>query len=150
MVNKVILIGNTGREPDVRYLDSGVAYARFPLATNETYKNKEGERVTNTEWHNIVVWRGTAEFAEKYIKKGMRLYVEGRLRTSSYEKDGVTRYNTEILGSNVQILEKRDDRMPEPQDPMDVGVEKKNTTQKNNDTTSTFDETPDEPDDLPF
>ena len=85
MVNKVILIGNVGADPDIKYLDGGVAVARFSLATTESYKNKNGERVDQTEWHNIVLWRNLAEIAEKYVKKGMRLYIEGRIRNRSWE-----------------------------------------------------------------
>lgn len=105
MVNKVILIGNVGADPDIRYLDGGVAVARFSLATTESYKNKNGERIDQTEWHNIVLWRGLAEVAEKYVKKGMRLYIEGRIRTRSWDdQNGVKRYTTEIQGDNMQML----------------------------------------------
>ena len=105
MVNKVILIGNVGADPDIRYLDGGVAVARFSLATTESYKNKNGERIDQTEWHNIVLWRGLAEVAEKFVKKGMRLYIEGRIRTRSWDdQNGVKRYTTEIQGDNMQML----------------------------------------------
>ena len=104
-VNKVILIGNLGKDPEVRYLDNGVAVANFSLATTENYKNKEGERVSQTEWHNIVLWRGLAEVAEKWLKKGSSVYVEGKIRTRKWEdKDGNTRYNTEILADNMTML----------------------------------------------
>ena len=104
-VNKVILIGNLGKDPEVRYLDNGVAVANFSLATTENYKNKEGERVSQTEWHNIVLWRGLAEVAEKWLKKGSSVYVEGKIRTRKWEdKDGNTRYSTEILGDNMTML----------------------------------------------
>lgn len=104
-VNKVILIGNLGKDPEVRYLDNGVAVANFSLATTENYKNKEGERVSQTEWHNIVLWRGLAEVAEKWMKKGSSVYVEGKIRTRKWEdKDGNTRYSTEILGDNMTML----------------------------------------------
>ena len=104
-VNKVILIGNLGKDPEVRYLDNGVAVANFSLATTENYKNKEGERVSQTEWHNIVLWRGLAEVAEKWLKKGSSVYVEGKIRTRKWEdKDGNTRYSTEILGENMTML----------------------------------------------
>lgn len=107
-VNKVILIGNVGKDPDIRYLDSGVAIARFPLATSETYKNREGEKITTTEWHNIVLWRGLAEVAEKYVKKGSQLFIEGRIRTSSYDaKDGNKKYVTEIVADTMQMLGKK-------------------------------------------
>ncbi len=107
-VNKVILVGNVGRDPEVRHLDKGVAVARFSLATTENYTSKTGEKVSNTEWHNIVLWRGLAEVAEKYVKKGSQLYIEGRLRTNSYEKDGVKHYTTEINADTMQLLGKRE------------------------------------------
>ncbi|MDC3257957.1 MAG: single-stranded DNA-binding protein [Flavobacteriales bacterium] len=104
-VNKVILVGNLGKDPEVRYLDNGVAVANFSLATTESYKNKQGERVSQTEWHNIVLWRGLAEVAEKYLKKGSSVYVEGKIKNRKWEdKDGNTRYNTEILGDNMTML----------------------------------------------
>ena len=104
-VNKAILVGNLGKDPEVRYLDSGVAVANFSLATSESYKNKEGERVSQTEWHNIVVWRGLAEVAEKWLKKGSSVYIEGKIRTRKWEdKEGNTRYTTEILADNMTML----------------------------------------------
>ncbi len=104
-VNKVILVGNLGKDPEVRYLDNGVAVANFSLATTETYKNKEGTRVSQTEWHNIVLWRGLAEIAEKYLKKGSAVYIEGKIKNRKWEdKEGNTRYNTEILGDNMTML----------------------------------------------
>ena len=104
-VNKVILLGNLGKDPEVRYLDNGVAVANFSIATTENYKNKEGERVSQTEWHNVVVWRGLAEVAEKYLKKGESVYIEGKIKTRKWEdKEGNTRYNTEILADNMTML----------------------------------------------
>jgi len=104
-VNKVILIGNLGKDPDIRYLDNGVAVANFSLATTENYKNKQGERVSQTEWHNVVLWRGLAEIAEKFLKKGSSVYIEGKIKTRKWEdKDGKTRYNTEILTDNMTML----------------------------------------------
>ena len=108
-VNKVMLIGNLGKDPEVRYLDSGIAVANFSLATTENYKNKEGEKVSQTEWHNIVLWRGLAEVAEKYLKKGSNVYIEGKIRNRKWEdKEGNTRYTTEILGDNMTMLGKKD------------------------------------------
>ena len=108
-VNKVILIGNLGKDPEVRYLDNGVAVANFSLATTESYKNKEGERVSQTEWHNIVLWRGLAEIAEKFLKKGSAVYIEGKIRSRKWEdKEGNTRYTTEILADNMTMLGKRE------------------------------------------
>tara|TARA_B100001778_G_C18552607_1_gene613827 strand:+ start:268 stop:702 length:435 start_codon:yes stop_codon:yes gene_type:complete len=107
-VNKVILVGNLGKDPEVRYLDSGIAVANFTLATTENYKNKQGERVSQTEWHNIVLWRGLAEVAEKWLKKGSSIYVEGKIRNRKWEdKDGNTRYNTEVLADNMTMLGSR-------------------------------------------
>jgi single-strand DNA-binding protein len=104
-VNKVILVGNVGKDPEIRHLDSGVVVANFPLATSETYTAKNGERVTTTEWHNIVLWRGLAEVAEKYVKKGQLLYIDGKIRTRSYDdKEGNKRYMTEIYGDTMRML----------------------------------------------
>ncbi len=110
MVNKVILIGNAGADPDVRYLDGGVAVANLRLATTERYRNKNGENVDQTEWHNIVFWRKQAEIVEKYVRKGMRLYIEGRIRTRSWDdQNGNKRYTTEIWADNMQMLSFRQD-----------------------------------------
>ncbi|HOP03410.1 MAG TPA: single-stranded DNA-binding protein [Tenuifilaceae bacterium] len=105
-VNKVILIGNVGKDPEVKHLENGVTVARFPLATNETYTDKSGQRVTQTEWHNIVVWRNQAEIAEKYVKAGKLLYIEGKLRTSVYEdkETGAKRYFTDVQCSTFRFL----------------------------------------------
>ncbi len=104
-VNKVILIGRLGKDPEVRNLENGVSVATFTLATTEVYKDKiTGEKKEITEWHNIALWRGLGEIASKYLHKGDLLYVEGRLRTRSYEKEGVTRYFTEIIGDNINML----------------------------------------------
>jgi single-strand DNA-binding protein len=113
-VNKVILIGNLGKDPEVRYLDSGVAVANFSLATTENYKNKEGERVSQTEWQKIVLRRGLAEVAEKWLKKGSSVYIEGKIRNRKWEdKEGNTRYTTEILGDNMTMLGKKEDSSAE-------------------------------------
>lgn len=109
-VNKVILVGNAGKDPETRHLEGGNTVSKFPLATSEVYKNKDGEKITNTEWHNIVLWRGLAEIAEKYVKKGSQLYIEGRIRSRSYtDQDNNTRYITEIIGDSMQLLGKRSD-----------------------------------------
>lgn len=111
MVNKVILIGNVGNDPEVRHLDGGVAVARLNIATTESYKDRNtGERVSQTEWHSIVFWRGLAEVVEKYVKKGHRLYIEGRLRNRSWEdKDGNKRYSYEIQADVMNMLTSRND-----------------------------------------
>jgi single-strand DNA-binding protein len=110
-INKVILVGNLGKDPEVRYLEGGTAVANFPIATSETYKDKNsGEKKTNTEWHNIVLWRGLAEIAEKYLKKGAQVYIEGKLKTRQWQdKEGNNRYSTEIVGDNLQMLGRKDD-----------------------------------------
>lgn len=114
-VNKVILVGNLGKDPEVKHLDSGVVVANFSIATSESYKNKQGEKVENTEWHNIVVWKGLAEIAEKYLKKGAKVYLEGSIKTRKWEdSDGKTRYATEIIGHNLVMLGKKEG----PSDPL--------------------------------
>lgn len=108
-VNKVILVGNLGKDPEMRHLEGGTAVANFTLATSETYKDKNGQRVEQTEWHNIVVWRNLAEIAEKYLKKGSTIYLEGKLRTRSWEdKDKVKRYTTEIVADTFTMLGKKE------------------------------------------
>jgi len=109
-INKVILVGNVGKDPEIRHLDSGVAVANFPLATSESYTAKNGDKVTSTGWHNIVLWRGLAEVAEKYVTKGRQLYIEGKIKTRSYDdKDGNKRYITEIVADVMQMLGTRSD-----------------------------------------
>ena len=107
-INKVILVGHVGKDPVVRYFDKGVAKAAFPLATSESYTNQQGETITSTEWHNIVLWRSLAEVAEKTVKKGTQVYIVGKIKTRSYvDKDGVNKYITEILGDTMITLEKK-------------------------------------------
>jgi len=108
-INKVILVGNVGKDPEVRYLDKNVAVANFTLATTDrAYTMQNGTQVPErTEWHNIVAWRGLAELAEKYIRKGGQLYIEGKIQTRSWEKDGIKRYTTEIYAETIQLLGKK-------------------------------------------
>lgn len=109
-VNKVILVGNVGKDPETRYLDESTAITKFPMATSETYKNKAGERVSTTEWHNVVLWRGLAQVAEKYVKKGTQIYIEGRIKTRSYDDaEGNKKYITEIVGDQMQLLGRKPD-----------------------------------------
>lgn len=109
-VNKVILIGNLGRDPDIQYLDGNIAVSKFSLATTEMYKDKSGKQVSQTEWHTVVLWRGLAELSQKYLHKGSLVYIEGRLRTRSWEdKDHVKKHATEIVGDNLVMLDKRSD-----------------------------------------
>ena len=104
-VNKVILVGNLGKDPEVRHLEGGVSVAHFTLATNDYYKDKQGTRVERTEWHNISAWRGLADMADKFLKKGQQVYIEGKLRTRQYQdKDQQTRYITEIIADEISML----------------------------------------------
>ena len=109
MVNKVILIGNLGKDPEIRRLESGAAVARFSLATNENYKDKSGEWQTQTEWHDVVLWRNLAERAESFLKKGYMIYLEGKLTTRSWEdQEGNKRRTTEVVGSYFRNLTKKE------------------------------------------
>lgn len=104
-VNKTIHIGNLGKDPEVRHLDNGGVVANFSIAISEKYKDRNsGETIENTEWVNIVLWKGLAEIAEKYLKKGSQVYIEGKLKTRSWEKDGITRYTTEVVGDKMTML----------------------------------------------
>lgn len=106
MINKVILVGRLGKDPEVRHLEGGAVVANFTMATSQSYRDRNsGERKEITDWHDIVLWRGLAEVAEKYLKKGNLIYVEGKLKTRSWEdKDGNTRYTTEVVGDNMTML----------------------------------------------
>lgn len=139
-VNKVILIGNLGKDPEVRHLENGAVVANFPIATSETYKDRtSGEKKTQTDWHNIVMWRGLAEVAEKYLKKGNSVYIEGKLRTRSWEdKEGNTRYTTEVVADNLTMLGKASEGNSSSS-PQESG-------QSNNNVSAFEDDT----DDLPF
>jgi len=142
-VNKVILIGNVGRDPEVRHLDKDVAVASFSLATSESYTNRNGEKVTTTEWHNIVAWRGLAKIIEQYVKKGDRLFIEGRIRTRSWDdKDGNKRYTTEIYTDNMEMLGGRNHESYQSQGTSTPPHVAENQPE------STFDPAPE--DDLPF
>jgi single-strand DNA-binding protein len=118
-VNKVILIGNLGKDPEVQNFENGVKKATFTLATTEAYKGKDGEKTTHTEWHNIVMWRGLADITERFLKKGNTIYVEGRIRKREYEdKEGQKKFMYEILGDSMQMLgngPKREDGNNVPQ-----------------------------------
>jgi single-strand DNA-binding protein len=141
MINKVILVGNVGKDPEIRHIPNGAAVAQFSLATSETYKDKTGAKTTQTEWHNIVLWRGLAEVAEKYVKKGDPLYIEGKIRSRSYDdKDGNKRYITEIIGETMQMLGRKQsgDGASAPSQAQDTY------------TANTANEPPLTPDDLPF
>lgn len=139
-VNKVILVGNVGKDPEIRNFDSGNTNASFPLATSEVYKNKDGERVKTTEWHNIVVWGGLTKVVDSYINKGSQLYIEGKINTRKYEKNGETKYITEIRALELRMLDKKSDNQS-------------NSGGGNQQAQDTFDNKESEPnasDDLPF
>lgn len=105
-----MLIGNLGRDPDVQHLEGNIAVAKFPLATTETFKDRAGKLISQTEWHTVVLWRGLAELAQKYLHKGSLVYIEGRLRTRSWDdKEGNKKFATEVVGDNLIMLDKRND-----------------------------------------
>lgn len=108
-INKVILVGHLGKDPEVRHLDGNVSVASFPLATTETY-NKDNKKIEQTEWHNIVMWRGLADIAQKHLAKGKLVYIEGKLRTRSYQdKEGHKRYSTEVVAESFKVLGRNSD-----------------------------------------
>jgi single-strand DNA-binding protein len=142
-VNRVILIGNLGKDPDVQYLEGNIGVAKFSLATTETFKDRTGKLISQTEWHTVVLWRGLAELAQKYLHKGSLVYIEGRLRTRSWEdKEGNKKFATEVVGDNLIMLDKKVDGPHGVQSPQE-GMEGLNGTD-----TSTINE-PTSPD-LPF
>jgi single-strand DNA-binding protein len=105
-----MLIGNLGKDPDVQVLEGNIAVAKFPLATTETFKDRGGKLVSQTEWHTVVLWRGLAELAQKYLHKGSLVYIEGRLRTRNWDdKEGHRKFATEVVGDNLIMLDKRTD-----------------------------------------
>lgn len=108
-VNKVILVGALGRDPETRFMPNGEAVTNFSMATSESWKDKQGNKQEKTEWHNIVMYRKLAEIAGEYLKKGASVYIEGRLQTRKWEKDGVTRYSTEIIADSMQMLGAKSD-----------------------------------------
>lgn len=126
-LNKVMLIGNVGKDPEVRYLENNPApqgtnpkVAQFTLATTERFRDRNGEVRENTEWHNIVAWRGLADLAEKYIRKGSQLYIEGRIRTRSWnDQAGAKQYRTEIVADSIQLLGRKSDNPASQQQPSD-------------------------------
>ncbi|WP_346237878.1 single-stranded DNA-binding protein [Niabella insulamsoli] len=119
-VNRVMLIGNLGKDPEVQLLEGNIAVAKFPLATTETFKDRTGKLVSQTEWHTVVLWRGLADLAQKFLHKSSLVYIEGRLRTRSWEdKDGVKKYITEVVGENLIMLDKKADALAHEQDDQD-------------------------------
>jgi len=123
-VNKVILIGNLGKDPDIQYLEGNIPVTKFPLATTETYKDKNGKAISQTEWHNVVLWRGLAELAQKYLHKSSLVYIEGRLKTRYWEdRDHNKKVATEIIADNLIMLDKRSDfHFDEPNEPFHGNV----------------------------
>lgn len=147
-VNKVILVGNLGKDPEVRTLENGVKVCSFPLATSESYKDKNtGQTNTRTEWHNIVMWRGLADVAERFLEKGKQIYVEGKIQTRSYQdKEGNQRYMTEIVANEMTMLGGKSDgnsdtSRPEP---------RRESVANNTSSSSDIQGIDDEEDDLPF
>jgi len=109
-VNRVTLVGNLGKDPDMQFLEGNIGVAKFTLATTESFKDRSGKLISHTEWHNIVLWRGLAELAQKYLHRGSLVYIEGKLKTRSWEdKDGNKKFATEIVGDNLIMLDKRSD-----------------------------------------
>ncbi|MFV0291297.1 MAG: single-stranded DNA-binding protein [Mangrovibacterium sp.] len=123
-INKVILIGHVGQDPEVRYLDKDLAVANFSLATTERFTDKEGKRIENTDWHRVVAWRGLATVVEQYVKKGSKLYVEGKLRTHEWnDKEGNKRYTTEIYVETLEMLDSREKAANSPLAPTEIAKE---------------------------
>ena len=115
-INRVMLIGNLGKDPELQYLEGNIAVAKFPLATTETFKDKGGKLISQTEWHTVTLWRGLAELSQKFLRKGSLVYIEGRLRTRNWEdKDGNKKSATEVVGDNLIMLDKRTDGSFQPQ-----------------------------------
>ncbi|BDD06096.1 single-stranded DNA-binding protein [Aureibacter tunicatorum] len=158
-VNKVILVGNLGRDPEIRHLENGTPVANFTLATSESYTDRNTkERKTTTEWHNIVLWRGLAEIAEKYLRKGNSVYIEGKITTRSYQdQQGVTKYITEIVGQNMTMLggAQRNDNAGNGYPAQQPANQQVNSPQaqpmaSKQETPASVDFSSDETDDLPF
>lgn len=149
-INKAIIVGRLGKDPETKHLESGASVSSFSIATSEKWVDKNtGEQKEQTEWHNVVLWRGLAEVAEKYLHKGDMIYIEGKLRTRSWEKDGVTRYTTEIVGDNMTMLSSKSqsNKPPTPEEQYEKAVEQSNNSGKVSTGNAELDA---ETDDLPF
>lgn len=121
-VNRVMLIGNLGKDPEIQVLEGNISVSKFPLATTETFKDRTGKLISQTEWHTVVLWRGLAELSQKYLHKGSLVYIEGRLKTRSWEdKEGVKKYATEVVGDNLIMLDKRADGQIKTDSPEHIG-----------------------------
>lgn len=139
-----MLIGNVGKDPDIRHLESGTAVANLTLATTERYKDRNGEMQEQTEWHNVVLWRGLADVTERFVRKGSQIFIEGKIRTRSWEdQSGQKRYTTEIVADNMQLLGRRSDN------PANASARPARNDQSSFDN-GTADFSPEEVDDLPF
>lgn len=146
MYNKIILIGNLGRDPEIRRLESGAVVANFSLATNENYRDKAGNWQTITEWHNVVAWRNLAERAERDLKTGSMVFVEGKLTTRKWQdKDGNDRYTTEVLAAVIRPLDKKDGAAP-----LSEGMKQRSELSPNVNTNMSESKTDNVDDDLPF
>lgn len=148
-VNKVILLGHAGKDPEVRYLDNGTAVASIAMATTERgYTLQNGTVIPDrTEWHQIIAWKGLGEIAEKYIRKGSQIYVEGKLTTRSWEKDGITRYKTEIVAEKIELLGKKPESKQQTEQPAQPAAEPSRAAQQPG---FEFADGSDGQDDLPF
>ena len=130
-INKVILVGHLGKDPEARTLEGGVSVVSFPLATSESF-NKDGRKVEQTEWHNIVMWRGLADVAAKFLHKGKLVYIEGKLRTRSFEdKEGIKKYTTEVVAENFTLLGRKTDFEGDSVPPRQVLKADESTTDSN-------------------
>ena len=150
-VNKVILIGNLGSDPEIRHLSSGSVVANFNIATSESYNNKNGERVTQTEWHRIELWDGLAKVAEQYLKKGQTVYIEGKIKTENWQdSDGNNRTTTRIRGLNLTMLGGRSNADQPPAGEYQQPQQKVSPTSNQSKITDTPNAVDEEIDDLPF
>lgn len=157
MINKVILIGNLGKDPEVRVLESGTKVAKFTMATNENYRDKNNEWQTVTEWHNVILWRYLAESAERQLKKGSLVYIEGKLTSRKYQdKEGNDRYITEVVANVLRALDRRDDQSSsspfpmEEDDPFSSRTNSGGTSSSGSTSTSADQNDAEDEDDLPF
>ncbi|MFP4664085.1 MAG: single-stranded DNA-binding protein [Bacteroidales bacterium] len=139
MINKVILLGNIGKDPDINYIQPDVPLAKFPLATDESFKRRDGQWEDRTEWHNIIAWRGLAKYVENNIKKGMQVFVEGKIQTRKYEdQNGQERYITQIVAESIRISNKRGlgDNMPSDNTQGQAGEPQPSENQQQQNTTA--------------
>lgn len=153
MINRVTLVGNLGKDPEVRHLESGAVMCRFSVATNENYQDKNGQWQTQTEWHNVVCWRGLAERAEKLLKKGSLVYLEGKLTTRKWQdQNGQDRYTTEVVARTYRSLERRENALGEGAESTGgfAGGENKFPTVEKTETQAAAPSVPQDDDDLPF